>query len=180
VRAFIALELPPAARAATAALMDSLRPSLRGLRFLAPETLHLTLRFLGDTTEPQVEDLRPRLDAAAAACSSAEVKIAGLGTFPGGGSPRVLWLGVEMPPSLLALQRACEQAAAAAGFPRETKPFRSHLTLGRWRDRVRRPELPAADLGAVGLEYLVLFKSELRPAGAVHTPVATWPLAAAR
>lgn len=177
LRAFIALEIPSDARAAIGTLMSSLKPELPGLRFISPDTVHVTLRFLGDSTPEALDRIRPTLAAAASACPRAEVRLAGLGMFPERGSPRVLWLGIGLPESMLALQRACESAAVAAGFPREDKPFRSHLTLGRWRDRVRRPELPPADLGLVRLETLILYKSELGPKGAVHTPLAPFPLA---
>jgi 2'-5' RNA ligase len=67
------------------------------------------------------------------------------------------------------LQLACERAARAAGFASEERPFRAHLTLGRWRDRAPRPELPEADLGTTRLDTLVLYQSELRRGGAVYT-----------
>jgi 2'-5' RNA ligase len=105
--------------------------------------------------------------------------VAGLGTFPERGSPRVLWLGLAVPDTVLVLQAACERAAVADGFPREDRPFKPHLTLGRWRERDRRPELPEADLGAARVDTLVLFRSELRPQGAVYTPLARFPLGAA-
>jgi 2'-5' RNA ligase len=65
-----------------------------------------------------------------------------------------------------------------AGFPPETRPFRSHLTLGRWRERAPTPDLPAADLGPLSLETLVLYRSELRREGALYTPLASFPLGA--
>jgi 2'-5' RNA ligase len=76
----------------------------------------------------------------------------------------------------LELQAECERAAVAAGFPPEGRPFRPHVTLGRWRERVRRPAAPAFDLGATPLGPVILFKSDLRPQGAVHTPLRTFPL----
>src|SRR4051794_14103514 len=160
-----------------AVLLDRLRPNLPKLRALAPETIHLTLRFLGETTAEQVAVMTPHLAAAAAACPAQDVRIHGLGTFPERGAPKVLWLGLDLAESLLALQRACEEAAVGAGFAAEPRPFRAHLTLGRWRDRVRGPDLPAADLGHARVESLVLFESELRPQGAVHTPLARFRLA---
>jgi 2'-5' RNA ligase len=96
--------------------------------------------------------------------------------FPERGSPRILWLGLEVPPPILDLQLACERAARTAGFEREERPFRAHLTLGRWRERVPRPDLPTADLGSTRLDTLVLFRSELRSSGAVYTPLARFPL----
>ena len=81
-----------------------------------------------------------------------------------------------MPATVFDLQRACERAARAAGFEREARPFKAHLTLGRWRDRAPHPELPPVDLGATRLDALVLFKSDLRPDGAVYTSLARFAL----
>ena len=179
VRAFVALELEPTLRAALADLQARLRPRLGDVRLVRPEGIHLTLRFLGDTTPAQVESLRPALAAASAACPPAQAPVAGVGTFPERGSPRVLWVGVELPPAVLELQRACERAARAAGFAAEPRPFQPHLTLGRWRDRAPRPELPAVDLGTARLDTLVLFRSETRPDGAVYSQLARFALGSA-
>lgn len=179
VRAFVALELPESVRRAVGDLQARLRPRLGSIRLAPPEGAHLTLRFLGDTTPAQVEDLRGSLARAAAGCPACDVRVRGLGTFPDRGSPRVLWLGLELPEPVLALQAASERAAVAAGFPRADRAFAPHLTLGRWRERDRRPELPPADLGLARVEALVLFRSELRPEGARHTPLARFPLGGA-
>jgi RNA 2',3'-cyclic 3'-phosphodiesterase len=176
VRAFVALELDARLRGAMGELQARLRPRLAGIHLARPEGIHLTLRFLGSTTPPQIETLRALLAGAASACPPADVPVAGLGTFPERGSPRVLWLGLEVPPAVHDLQKACERAALAAGFENEDRPFKAHLTLGRWRDRAKHPELPAADLGTTRLETLVLFKSELRPGGAVYTPLERFAL----
>ena len=120
--------------------------------------------------------MRTELERAAAGCPAVDARVASLGTFPDRGSPRVLWLGTEVPDEVLALQEACERAARAAGFEPEPRGFRAHLTLGRWRERAPRPELPAVDLGATRLDTLVLFRSELRRDGAIYTPVLRFPL----
>jgi 2'-5' RNA ligase len=176
VRAFVAIELDARLREAMGELQARLRPRLGGIRMVRPDGIHLTLRFLGDTSPAQVEVLRPRLASAAAACPPCEARVAGLGMFPERGSPRVLWLGLDVPPPVVDLQAACERAARAAGFEKEDRPFRAHLTLGRWRERAPRPELPPAELGPTRLETLVLFRSDLRPDGAVYTPLAPFPL----
>ena len=176
VRAFVAIELDAPLREAIGDLQARLRPRLGGIRLVRPEGIHLTLRFLGDTSPAQLETLRPPLAAAAALCPAAEARVAGLGTFPERGRPRVLWLELEVPLSVLDLQRACERAARTAGFEREPRPFRAHLTLGRWRERAPRPGLPPADLGATRLDTLVLFRSDLGPGGAVYTPLARFRL----
>jgi 2'-5' RNA ligase len=176
VRAFIALELDQRLREALGELQQRLRPQLGPIRLVRPEGIHLTLRFLGAATATQIEALRAPLATAAAGCPASEAEVAGLGTFPERGSPRVLWLGLELPPPVFELQRACERAARAAGFDPEARPFRAHLTLGRWRDRAPRPTLPAASLGTTPLETLVLFRSELRSGGAVYTALARFAL----
>ncbi len=176
VRAFVALELDARLREAMAELQARLRPRLGRIHLARPEGIHLTLRFLGSTTPQQMDAMRPILAAAAAACPPAEVPVSGLGTFPERGNPRVLWLGLQVPPAIHDLQKACERAALRAGFEKEDRPFRAHLTLGRWRDRAPHPEVPAADLGTTRLEALVLLKSDLRPGGAVYTPLERFAL----
>jgi 2'-5' RNA ligase len=177
VRTFVALELDPEMRGRLEALAASLRPRIPGARWVRPEGVHLTLRFLGETPPERIAPLEAALSAAAAASSPAEVRVRGLDTFPGRGKPpRVLWVGLEVPESVHELQAACEAAAVAAGFPAEERPFRGHLTLARFRDRVLRPALPPADLGTVRLETLSLVRSELRPGGAVYTPIARFAL----
>jgi 2'-5' RNA ligase len=178
VRAFVALEIPSQLRAQIGPLMDEIRPRMAGVRLCRPEAVHLTLRFLGPTRPQQVEHLAPRLQKAASACPPSRASSASLGLFPVRGSPRVLWLGILLPPPVLALQQACEEAAVAVGFARETRPFRSHLTLGRFREPVRPPELPPVDLGPLLLETLVLYRSELRREGALYTPLASFGLGA--
>ncbi|MBI3932857.1 MAG: RNA 2',3'-cyclic phosphodiesterase [Acidobacteria bacterium] len=176
VRAFVALEVDDAMRARVAGSMEQLREQIRGVRWVARQAIHVTLRFLGESTREALDRVARDLRAVAAACPLAEARVAGLGVFPERGSPRVLWLGLDLPPSVLEMQAQCERAAVAAGFPREDRPFQSHLTLGRWRDRAQRPTLPRLDLGVTALDAVVLFRSELRPTGAVYTPIETFRL----
>lgn len=176
LRTFVALELPGDARARLLDLQARLRPRLAGLRFTAAETLHLTLRFLGDATPAQVASVARDVGAACALCPRASVRFTGLGLFPERGAPRILWVGLDLPPALLDLQRACERAARAAGFEAERRPFTPHLTLGRWRESVPRPALDGPDLGAATLARVAVFSSELHPAGARHTPLHVFDL----
>jgi len=173
VRAFIALELPPSLKEGVACLVERLRPLVPGARFVKVDGLHLTLRFLGDSPPARLEKLEAPLAAAAAACPVSSARVDGLGTFPERGHPRVLWLGLDLPAPVLELQRACERAAVRAGFPREDRPFRPHLTLARFRERVPRPAFPDVALEPCRLETLTLFRSDLRPDGAVHTALLT-------
>jgi 2'-5' RNA ligase len=88
----------------------------------------------------------------------------------------VLWVGIEVPKTVVALQAACERAAVEAGFLPEERRFRGHLTLARFRERVLRPALPPTDLGTVRLETLALMRSRLQPGGAVYEAIARFPL----
>jgi 2'-5' RNA ligase len=169
VRAFTALDLQDDLRRRLGELRESLRGSFPLLRWVRPEGIHLTLRFLGQVPSEQIAGLPVLLEPAARASGPIDATIAGLGLFPDRGSPRVLWLGISADASLSRIQAACEAAAVTAGFPPEPRPFRAHLTLGRWRDRVPRPALPPADLGATRFSTVTLFKSELRPSGSVYT-----------
>ena len=177
VRAFLALPIDPAARSRVADAMEDLRPLLRGLRWVSTEGWHLTLRFLGPSTREALDHLSQKLLGAASVCPAGEGRLRELGLFPERGSPRVLWLNIELPEPVRALQQACEAAARTAGFAPEQRPFKSHLTLGRWRERVPRPQLPFVGSGVARLDELILFRSDLRPQGALYTPLEVFPLA---
>jgi len=163
-------------RARLAEALERLRGEVAGVRWLSPETIHLTLRFLGSSTPESLDRLAPVVERAARACPPCDARVEGAGFFPHHGPPQVIWAGLVLPPSVIELQAECERAAVAAGFEPEGRPFRPHVTLGRWRERVRRPAAPALELGTTRLGPVILFKSELRPQGAVHNPMRTFPL----
>jgi 2'-5' RNA ligase len=176
IRAFVALPLPDSLHDAVAATIVRLKAALSEVRFVRAEGIHVTLRFLGWTRATVLAGLEAPLRKAAGECPPLDVTVRGLGTFPERGSPRVLWLGVETRPAVHALQAACERAAVAAGFAPETRAFHPHLTLGRWRDRARRPTLSTIDLGSGRIDRLVVFQSRLRSSGSEYVPLAEFPL----
>jgi 2'-5' RNA ligase len=185
IRAFVALELEEAMRARLAELIETLRDRVRGVRWVRPEGIHLTLRFLGYARRDALEALIDPLRGLANGCLAGEAEVSGLGTFPQSGlarmsRARVLWLGIEVPASVLLLQQACERAAVAAGFEPETRPYAPHLTLGRWGEPAPRPTLPPIDLGRTKLDTLVLYRSQPGPKGSVYTPLETFALARPR
>jgi 2'-5' RNA ligase len=177
VRAFIAFPVDDLLREKLAALQAELAPGLPKLRLARPSECHVTLRFLGSVDPSLFGALEGSVRSAAESCPRGDARVAGLDLFPERGSPRVLVVGVELPPPMIAFQAACEAAAASLGLAPESRPFRPHLTLGRWKDRVRRPSLPDVDLGLLPLAEAVLFRSDLRPGGAVHSALARFPLA---
>jgi len=176
IRAFVALDLDQAARERLKSAIEILKPQLGGVKWVRPDGIHLTVRFLGSSTPDALECLKPRLESAASVCSAADARLTGFGLFPERGAPHVLWVGLEFAERLLRLQAEAEAASVGCGFAPEPRRFAPHLTLGRWRDRGPRPALPEMDLGSAHLDQLVLYQSELRRGGAIYTPLATFPL----
>jgi 2'-5' RNA ligase len=176
IRAFVAIELESAMQGRLGELIETLRGRIRDVRWVRPEGIHLTLRFLGYAQRDVLDRLVPELRAGAENSLAGAATVSGLGTFPERGRARVLWIGISVPPSVLRLQEACERAAVAAGFEPEDRPFRPHLTLGRWKDPAPRPALPEVDLGRTSMDRLVLFRSQPGPAGSVYTPLESFAL----
>jgi 2'-5' RNA ligase len=134
VRLFVALELDENAHALLADTQRRLAGLGRAVRWVSPEQIHLTLKFLGEVPDGQVAQVCRALDGLAEH-EAFEFQIEGVGTFGTHQSPRVVWVGVRMPnPPLTDLQKACEEALAGLGFPLEGRAFKPHLTLGRVKD----------------------------------------------
>jgi 2'-5' RNA ligase len=185
MRLFLAIDLPPRVRDAVAEVQERTRRSCPGWRWVRPEGIHLTLRFLGEVTPADEARQRETWRRAVAGHPRVRFDVGGLGVFPGGGRPRVLWLGVkDASPAgdLAALAEALEETARELGFEPDERPFRAHLTLAR-AEREGRPVSPApggallaSDLVA---DEVVLFQSELGPGGARYGRVAALPLGGA-
>ena len=176
IRAFVALPLPDALREGVEETVRAMKVLLPEVRYVHDQGAHVTLRFFGWTSAETLAALEAPLRAAAAECPAGEMGVRGLGLFPEKGSPRVLWMGLSLWPEVQVLQARCEAAAVAAGLEPEPRPFHPHLTLGRWRDRARRPALPAPDIGAARVDEVILYRSDLRPTGSLHVPMARFPL----
>ncbi len=177
MRLFVACDLPAEVRGRLRSLGESLRTEAPRLRWVRPEGIHLTLRFVGEVDE----EIRSRLSetlrrAVPGAAPPFEVAVEGAGYFPDRGRPRVLWVGLREPSGALAgLHARVEEAVRGAGVAPENRPFRPHLTLARFGDERADPRL----LAAVGLlstarhglftvEAVHLFQSVLRPSGAAY------------
>jgi 2'-5' RNA ligase len=193
IRAFIAIELPTAIRDQLAAVEQRLKPRLpdRSVRWVKPDGIHLTLKFLGQVPADQIGLITSSLKMAAAAQPAFQLDVSGAGCFPNLQRPRVIWIGVDEVGTgghLTALQRAVELAIEPLGYPAERRPFSPHLTLGRVARDVGHVDLKrigevinAAAIGSLGrwdVAQVTLIKSELTPNGAVYTSLAQAPLAA--
>jgi 2'-5' RNA ligase len=138
MRLFIAIPLGEAVEAALQRLTGRLRPSAPDLRWSAPESWHITLQFLGNTTEEQYACLLPRLKELGAAPFAIDFE--GLGVFERAG---VFFLAVAPAPALVALQKRVVAATQPCGFEPEDRPYHPHITLARSKGRSRPRELRA-------------------------------------
>ena len=184
LRAFLAVQLPEAARACTGQAIEILRGvTPGGMRWTAPESQHLTLKFLGEIPEDRVDALVERANAKLAGLAPVELALGGFGAFPSAREARVLWLGVSRGAGALAkLARQLDSAARVVGAERERRPFSAHLTLGRLREpaRVEIERLAAPESVAWTATEVVLYESRLAPDGARHVPLAHLALGAGR
>ncbi len=179
LRTFVALELPRTVRAALGELQEGLRRHRLAVRWVRPDGIHLTLKFLGDTPEAAVAPIADALAAAVGGAAPMSLGVAGVGVFPGITRPRVLWAGLSGDtPGLMALQRAVEDRLAGLGIARETRAFKAHLTLGRAKGPIAAARLAEAlqsfsAFRADGFvaDAVTFFKSDLQPSGAVYTPL---------
>ncbi len=187
LRLFVAIELPPPVRSALERTISALKESGLGpLRWVAPERVHLTLKFLGDVAPEWVPELGDAVTEAAQGHSPFALRLARGGMFPNRRAPRVIWLGLEGEAEALAsLRRDVERALVQLGFRAEEWPFRPHLTLARVTGRM--PEDQAARLCALleatdgscepfQVEGVSLMQSTLRPSGAEYRRLAAVPL----
>lgn len=134
MRVFIALELPPSMRAMLENQLEQLQAALpgRGIRWVRPEGIHLTLKFLGNVPTAQLPAIRAGAQAAARDISPFSLQSTHLGGFPSLQNPRVIWLGIAGDLATLdSLQAAVENKLAPLGYPTDTRGFKAHLTLGR-------------------------------------------------
>lgn len=181
-RTFIAIELEDAVKTELRRVQRELAGQMpaNSMRWVQPDGIHLTLKFLGDTPPDKVQEVKAALARAAVEVGPFRVIVSGVGCFPNARQPRVVWVGVaEHSGALSKLHSAVEAQVAPLGFPTERRPFSPHLTLGRVQQHASRSDVQRigeavaafgdathCEMGAVNVSYI---KSDLRPAGAVYT-----------
>lgn len=179
-RVFCAIELPDEVREAAAAHVARYRRNFEGVRasWARPESLHVTLKFIGEVTAPRVEALTRAAAAAADGSAPFVLSAEGAGAFPSRGPARVLWLGVRDEAGGLAqLQRRLEAECEAVGFRREKRDFKPHLTVARMRPSIDVLALSEAHrIARFGphpfkVSELIVMRSELGPGGSRYTPL---------
>jgi 2'-5' RNA ligase len=177
IRTFIALELPPSVISMLGKVQEDLK--LMGLRakWVRPENIHLTLKFIGNINPEDIDMIGGAMKDAVDDFTAIDLVAGGVGVFPGIKRPRVIWVGLGgQIQSLFAMQRVLEDNLASLGFKKEKRPFKGHLTLGRFRQTVnpntiRRIMREYANLSSeeFTVRRIILFKSDLRPTGAVYS-----------
>jgi 2'-5' RNA ligase len=186
IRSFIAIDFPEETRSALEDVQERLKQSGAGVRWVKPGSIHLTLKFLGNIQVAQVEDIARAVAREIQDQPPITLRPAGLGAFPSRRKPRVIWIGMEGEVQRLnGIQARLENALEPLGFDREKRPFRPHLTIGRVKDRRRlqslidaMAELKIPEFDSFDVTEIILYKSDLRPTGAIYTKLHRVPLAA--
>ena len=202
LRAFVAVDLDADSRKALARAQERAKDRIMRelsrlasevrIQWVRPDSIHLTLKFLGEIADTRVEEIRRTLAATIQAQARFSVELGGFGVFPDLRAPRVLWVGIsgqsDQVTSLARLAADVDSGLDALGFPREARPFSPHLTLARIKERSREVGKALAgsglmaqteSLGSLRVDVVALIRSDLKPSGAVYTRLWEVPLGAA-
>lgn len=185
MRLFVAFDLPDEVRRALTGLMEQLKPKCREARWVRPESMHLTLKFIGhavaDGDSKKLGELRAAL-ASVRSDQPVDLRFHGVGFFPNARRPRVIWCGVKTSPNLAKIAADIEAALEPLGIPRETRDFAPHLTVARIEpprsnEALTRAaeELMSSDFGSAHPAEFYLFESKLKRSGAEYTKLETYP-----
>ena len=185
IRSFLAFEIPSEIRHILSTASEDGQAALKDIRWVRVTNIHLTVVFMGNVEEAVVGKIK---DAAKKTCAQYEpfsIRVKGAGLFGGRRNPRVLWMGLEGDLDRMSgFRQDLQTGLIPFGIQAEDRPFRPHLTLGRFRKGARMG--PALD-GFLSkyrevespegiLRELVLFRSNLKPGGAVYAKLGAWPL----
>jgi len=189
IRTFVAIELDEAMKSALGQVQAQLKDAKvsRIGRWVSPDSIHLTLKFLGNVPVNRVEEIKEAINRACGSFASFQISLAGPGCFPDVRRPRVIWIGIGGDLEILIrLQRSVDSALSSLGFTAEKRGFQPHLTLARIRDDARPRE--REEMGkwvavakvdtpvSMMVRKISLMRSDLQPTGAVYTRLAAIPL----
>ena len=183
IRTFIALELPEELKKSLGRLQSKFMERASAVKWVRPESIHLTLKFLGDINADRVAPVERALEKLAAGIEPFFFDVAGIGAFPNCRNPKVIWAGMQADDRLNMFLEELETALADMGFAREERPFAPHLTLGRLRDGRARKDVAglieqygAERFGRFSADHIIFFKSELKPSGPVYREIKNFTL----
>jgi len=178
IRTFIAVHVPDRVRSKIAEFQNRLKPFGCDVRWVRPESIHVTLKFLGDVRAEQIGGIAESIRKAVESLDSFDVLVGGAGVFPDARRPRVLWIGVQKgSEELIVLASKIEDVCSKFNFKKEMRAFSAHLTIGRVRSPKGIASLMEAmqtigfEGGSYPVEEIVVMKSDLQQTGAVYTPL---------
>lgn len=191
IRSFIAIDFPASIHKKLDALIQQLREQNAGaVRWVPAQNIHLTLKFLGDISPGNLQMLCKILAAETSRYSAFTVNVGGMGAYPSLRRPRVVWVGIHASAALEALQHGIEAETRRLGYAPEERDFSPHLTLGRVAHNASPEQVHAlsdtlagiqvGELGTVRVEKVTVFRSDLRPGGAIYSPLFSCSLADSR
>ncbi len=187
MRCFIALDISCEVRHSIGSAIEKVRDLSRDVRWVSPDNVHLTLKFLGEVGEAIVPKIQESLSLVCGKHGRFALNVSGTGGFPDLRRPNIFWVGVDESGPLKLLNRDIEQSMAELGFERETRRFSPHLTIGRVErravsryglDAVIREWVALKDtvFGTIKVDETLLMKSTLKPGGAEYSKVAGFKL----
>jgi len=196
MRIFIGIDLDPDVRARIARFLDGVQGFAPDARWVRPESLHITLKFIGEQPPERVEAISERLRRVEG--GAFDIRSRGYGFFPTAKAPRVFWIGIEAGPQLTEMAEKIDMAVADLGIPREDRPYSPHLTLARagagrssgspkWRKgdgpntafaalEKRLAAMGELDFGRMTAHEFILYQSQLSPGGSKYTKLLRFPL----
>lgn len=194
MRLFVALDIDESIRGPIARFLDGVREFVPDARWVKHESLHVTLKFIGEKSEDDVDKIKRVL--ATISADMLELTFRGYGFFPGAHTPRVFWVGSEGGPKLTSLAAAVDETLAQLGIPKEEHAFNAHLTLARsgrgsgspsWRKgdgpnrgfqhlQEKLAALPVPEFGTMTAREFFLYQSQLAPGGSKYTKLAGFAL----
>lgn len=188
IRAFISVEIPDEIKGALQGIQQAFRESGDRVTWVRPQGMHITLKFLGDIEEESIPGIGAWMQKAVDGIEPFVIHLVGTGVFPGMKKPRVLWAGIrEGAEDLKKIQEDLDSRLSEIGFPREARPFRPHMTMGRIKEihdpkrlKARIERYREAEIGSMRAASIHLFQSQLRPDGAFYTEKYAAPLGRAK
>jgi len=179
MRAFIAIELAPAIKDTLAKIQDGLKPGLPKVSWVKPQNLHLTLKFLGDISSPQLKEIKRIIAETGQETPAFKIKLDDLGVFPGLRQARIIWAGISRDIPVKQLAGTLETKLSRIGIAKEKREFSSHITIARVKNPLDPANLETGlkkaknDLLGANLEFnaggITLFESVLEAQGPVYT-----------
>jgi len=179
IRSFIAIELDEEIKHGLASLIEKLEASGADVKWVKPENIHLTLKFLGHVSKEKINGIKRILDNAKDIFKPFRINLSGLGAFPKLSYPRVMWVGLEdAENNSKEIYDFLEKELEKIGFQKEKRPFSPHLTIGRVKSPKNREPLKSnienlknSLTNALDVNHITLFQSTLTPGGPIYTPL---------